>query len=653
MQLSVVSWNGSTDINNNADFTAWFDVGALQAAERDALYVDRAQLFPKLSGARAVERQVVMKIRCLGTIHSQRETIKKYFSQEDYTLRTLVVADTADSSRQWYVKGYAIRVNEETPGTMAVTIALDEPYWRTVAESTGSWSITATGQSTDFTVIGNMQAHPQLMITPTAGKTGSYAYKRWHPIYNKASNTFSNYPVDVGGLDTAALVSGNKMQSAGQDYRVRVDGREVDRWFAASTDTRKMNTTDTAVWINVDLPPKATGLLLTAIASTDTVTTITLDATPDNSALIRTLSTANNKCFLIDSEAFTYTNVTTPLLRIDGVSQAAKGTTQASHSAGATIRHIPYDVWTVYGSSDASAQTVDDTKKPMISPDSTNTSWIWYEFSDSTSPRSAQWSSIKLSGATSGTSGFYTATENTNANPSTVGGMKIQSYYQYGVPKPDTAEVTWQFNHPAGFTNVAVATGKKYRYSTSWPTTAGLQYFNNSTRQWTTAHSVSSPTATQTWESWTLASTDAGYTLGATYNLIKFTLNGTVLGSANNLAGLEIDAVTGVLDSNNVPNVAPNAEIGMYALDAKITNTTTGEWIKLNYQMAVDRTLTVDCDAKTITYDDGTNARASLTLSSNRTQWLDLSVGANTLQWDETALTATTVGVEWENRNTL
>lgn len=650
MQLNIESWNSTTDINNGTDFTAWFEKGSLQAAEREPLYVDRSQIWPKLSQARYTSRDLTFKIRCLGTIHSQRETIKRYFTPEDFTLRNLVVSDTADSSRQWYVKGLTTRVVEETPGVMAVTLGLDEPFWRTVAESTATWSVTATGQTTDITVIGNMKAHPQLLITPTVGKAGDYAYNRWIPLYNKTSNAFNNYPLDVGGIDTAALVAGNKMLSAGQDFRVRIDGREVDRWFADSTDTRKMNTTDTAVWINATLPPKSEGTLTTAIASTDTITAITLEASIDNNALIRTLASANNKCFMIDSEAFTYTGVTVPILRIDGVTQAQKGTSVASHSAAATIRHIPYDAWLVYGSSDASAQTVDDSKKPLISPDSTNTSWIYYNFYDSTSPRSGAWQPSIVKRAAGGTSSWYSATQKTYANPSSVMGMAISVYYTSGVLRGDTAEIAWNMSHPAGITAVTMTTGSKYRYSTSWPATAGLWYVSPSTRLWTQFVNEATPSSAQSWTA--LASTDYA-AFGATYNDIKLMLSGTIQAVANSYAALEYDTITLTLDSANTPNATPNAEAGSYRTNAKITNSTTGEWITIDFNGATNKTLTVDCDAKTITYQDGTNARAALGFSSVRREWLDLNVGSNTLQWDETGVAGVTVGIEWENRNSM
>jgi hypothetical protein len=129
--------------------------------------------------------------------------------------------------------------------------------------------------------------------------------------------------------------------------------------------------------------------------------------------------------------------------------------------------------------------------------------------------------------------------------------------------------------------------------------------------------------------------------------------NGSVYGAANNYAALEFLSATATLDSTGVPVVTVGAEQSKYFLNAKISNTTTGEWIKISGIVSLNKVVTVDCDAKTVTYEDGTNLRAGLRLSSSRTNWFDLRPGANTITYYEDAAAGVTVGFEWENRNTL
>lgn len=646
MQLSIVSWNSSTDINNNSDFAAWFETGQ-NFVQREANYVERSQTWQKLAGAQFTDSVFVFKIRCLGTIHSQRETIKKYFSLEDFNKRRLVVKDTADSNREWYVEGMTTKVFEETPGVMAVSISLDEPFWRTVAESTGSLAISSTPtSSTDYIALGNMSAKPVFTITPNTAKAGDYAYKRWVTVYNQIDNAFPNYPLDFGGLDTAALVLAGKMQATGADYRLRINGPEADRWFD-STGTRGINTTDTACWGVVDLSPKTEFTLGTAIGSTDTVTTISGADTAATLQAMLKLRTVPNKTVLIGAEAFNYTGVTST--QLTGVTRAMKGTSAAAYTTTDTVRHMEIDPWLLYGSTNATAPVVDDTKKPMIDLQSSNTSWIWYSFYDSTSPRPGAWIPDVINAGTGKLCTYYTATENTNANPATDMGTKLTSWYLYAW-RIDSGDIVWSLTHPAGIQTIQ-APGKKYRYSTTYPTTAALQYLEIN-RLWTTADNQSTPSAALTWEAFTIESTGTGNLTSARNNL-RFRLSGSVLGVASNYVAYEIGTVTGAIPSANAPYVSIGAEQSTYRLDCRITNTTTGEWIEVDADVGISRVLTIDCDAKTCTLDDGTNMLSTLTFSTSRDDWLNFQNGANIITYTETGVASVTLGTEWENRNTL
>jgi hypothetical protein len=102
-----------------------------------------------------------------------------------------------------------------------------------------------------------------------------------------------------------------------------------------------------------------------------------------------------------------------------------------------------------------------------------------------------------------------------------------------------------------------------------------------------------------------------------------------------------------------MPVVSVGAEQSSYLLSARITNNTNGEWIKIRAVVALGRAVTINCDAKTITYADGTNLRAGLTLSSTRADWLTLEPGYNEIKYNETGVVSVTATFDWENRNTL
>jgi phage-related protein len=67
--------------------------------------------------------------------------------------------------------------------------------------------------------------------------------------------------------------------------------------------------------------------------------------------------------------------------------------------------------------------------------------------------------------------------------------------------------------------------------------------------------------------------------------------------------------------------------------------------------MALNRTLTIDCLNKTVTYDDGSNAIAALQISTTRNNWLSLQPGNNVLQIDDTGIANISIVTTWNDRN--
>lgn len=212
MLLSIYTWDG-TQINDGSNYVSWFPRGSMLTPKADVEWSPRARNFPKLSTKQINDGgYLTIAIECKGTFHSQADTLKKLFKVNDWTARTLIVKDTSDSNRQWYVTGYPsepVLMDENGPSVYYVTLALTEPLFRVVTPSTSSWSITATGQTKALTVLGNEYARPILTITPTTAKTDAtgYSYSQWKPWYNPLSIA-QILPFDLtgGGLDTAALI---------------------------------------------------------------------------------------------------------------------------------------------------------------------------------------------------------------------------------------------------------------------------------------------------------------------------------------------------------------------------------------------------------------------------------------------------------------
>jgi hypothetical protein len=211
MLLSIYSYNG-TQINDGTNYAAWFPTGEPAGPSASPKYSARTRTFPKLSYKDIGAVTLSFHIETKGTIHSQLDTLRALFAINDYTPRNLIVKDTNDSNRQWYIKGYPIgplRPVAEGAGEYVVTLAIDEPLWRTVTPNSASWTVTSSPGSKSLTLLGNWPARPKFTMTLTSAKTsGGYLKKWWKPWYNPLS-VANNEPMDWtnGGWNTAALIA--------------------------------------------------------------------------------------------------------------------------------------------------------------------------------------------------------------------------------------------------------------------------------------------------------------------------------------------------------------------------------------------------------------------------------------------------------------
>ena len=112
-----------------------------------------------------------------------------------------------------------------------------------------------------------------------------------------------------------------------------------------------------------------------------------------------------------------------------------------------------------------------------------------------------------------------------------------------------------------------------------------------------------------------------------------------------------VEAVTLTLASATVPQLifTPTAE-SCYYIDAKITNNTSGEWLRVVTSMMLNTVLTIDCENKKAYTADNTPV-GKIEFSSVRKDWLNLSVGTNTLLFEDVGSTGLSAPVFWRDRN--
>jgi tail protein len=643
MDLRLLTWNGIS-INNGSPFSSYFPKGQKVNLSSNPVNVNRSGNYPYLSGIVLNPNTIMIGVTIAAgsNINTNREVLKQYFSAEDNTRHNLVAEDGSGGT-QHYLTGFVIRVLNQGDDENAffVIFQVEYPFWRLVTATDTTWSVTASAQTQAITNAGNRKVGPKITLTPTSAKTGGLSYRRWIPVYNNMDTSFIG-PVDItdesatgGGLDTATLTTA-KMQADGDDFRVWVDGVEVDRWL------QDMDTASTQCWININLAPRHEGTLKTTLASATADITVAFTQNKANLEVLKWLKSANNTIFLIESEAFQYSaaNVNLVTYQITSCKRERKGTTAAGHTAGVTIRHIEHDIWILYGDSTLTAPDVDDDNKPIFSLASTNGAWAFTNFYSTSAARPGAWKGEVLASRT-GLSYAYTGDTNTFVSPSTELGLALVGSADFQVQN-ETGTLDWIFSHPAAITTVLFS-GDKYMTG-SWPAIVGLQYLQPNT-VWFTADNQTEPAVAYAWEPFgpTTANISTPYP-----NSIRFVIDGLLSSVISEMALIQFDTVTTTFSSANLPTISVGAEAAAYYFDLTITNNTTGEYIKVAVPCVLNETVTIDCESKDAYLSDG--QRVNVTLSTDRAEWLDLSPGSNTLQYDDTGTNAVTVHIIHRDR---
>jgi len=644
MDLRLYSWN-SLAINDRNPFFSAFPLGQKANLSANVITVPRADDDPFLSDTQLTGHVLVIEVYVAGgqNVDTSRELVKRYFNVRDKTRHNLIAKDNADSDRQYYVTGFPVGISPlggSEKNAFAVRLAVEHNYWQLVTATSDAWAITSTGDTQAITNAGNIVVPPLITLTPTTTKAAGLSYRRYVPIYNNLDKSFIA-PLDItgGGLDVQALIDAGKMQADGDDFRVWMDSSFSDRWlYEVDSDS------DAGLcWVNYSLSPRKEGTTSATFDSDDT--TLIFTQTRASLQFLRSLKMVSNLTLKIESEAVTFTvaNIDLVNYQITNIVREAKGTTAVSHTAPQTVRHIEHDLWIMYGDSTLTAPDVDDDYKPIINLNSTNGLWNWTNYFDDSSHRSGMWTGGVESSKT-GLSYVYTANENNFADPSTELGLALINYADSRVMF-EAGVIAWTFTHPAGITDVSY-NGEKYFTSsdsdTSFPGVVGLQYLQANTA-WFTAQNELIPLDAYTWEA--LSQT---VDLGGTRDAIRFAIDGALNMITSEMAMAQFDTVTATFDSDNLPTIEVGAEAAINFFDFKITNNTTGEFIKIQTPCPINTVLTIDCENKEAYLADGTKVNAIL--STDREAWLNLAVGSNTLQFDDVGTVAITGVVTHRDR---
>lgn len=645
MRLTITTYNG-TNINDGTNYRAYFPAGSIfLQPETEAIEIERSNKEPVYAGTIIRSGHTIpLCVIMLGNIADQIDDLRKLINTKDPEPVRLVAVD--ESAVSWYLMVKPIQQPDIDGQQITFLLSVSDTFWRTSTENTDAWIINTTGSTNTITVNGHLPVPPKFYVTPTAIGGHGYGFARFAVVKNQTTRIFTNYPFDVAsaGFNSAALISAGTIQSDGDDVSVYVDGQEVDRWLGF------WNQSTSRIWINLNLRPLIRMGLLTPIASSGAITTIEVARTNANKTNITNLPSEG--MVQIDDEIFTYTGKSPDKWQLTGVKRAAKGTAEAVHTVGDNVDMVEHDIWIFYGNSASTAPPVNDALKPILNLDtSTNTLWDYDEFMDYSLLRSGIWLPAVQNTSNSvdddRKTNYYTADRRSDANPATEMGMSILSYQVGTTWKTENGRVVWQIYIPSGVTTVTMS-GEKYRQTSNWASVARLFRSNDGTN-WTGVGSTeSTPSSAQTWAAMTGLSSAS---LSGTFRYLRLTFSGSLSATADNAMHMEVGDVTLVLDSSAVPTVSLATATGNYQLLSRVTNTATGEWIFVEYSMAIGNTVLIDCENKKIVGPDGDRSDRSITFSSRRQEWLNLQPGVNVLQFDDAGTVGASIATYWQDRN--
>lgn len=621
-------------------------------------YVKRAGAYPIYAGKDITPHTLNIEITML-SVMSDLDTLNTLFDTKEETPQQFIVTDTEDSDKQYYVYATPTQVLGGHDGNMAiVTLALDDPVWQTVTQNSQAWTITSSTSSTDVTVGGNDDAFPIFEITPTSAPSTDFVFTVNLQVLPTSSNPWAHRPLLITGdtsttWDTAALVAAGKMQSLGQDLRVFRNGVPANFWVSG------INTTDTKVWVTANMPEARNMTLKTALG-TGAVTEVELKYTTANKSYIndmpsRGLLIIDSGLGTTDTEEFSYTakTVTDRKLAFAVNSRALRDTVAVAHAANSSVRHMPYAYRIDYGNATATAETVDNTFKPIINlSTSNNASFVYSTFYDTDAVRAGIWKPhiIQQSDPTISRSDYFTSTGDLgDTDPATEMGLSAKTYRSGGLWRPDSVLIYWVGVFPDYVTSFS-ASGEHIQTVATIPD-FGMAYVNTTTHTrpylWTLTDQPS--TDFGTWTTWSKATTDA--TIPDNLDKLLWMMNGSIVGSTDYYAKAGIDAATVNLTNN--PHVMIRAESGAARLNFTISNSTTGESFDLLLPALANDTIYVDTDPDfpTVTYK-GELINGAIKLSSIRSAWLKLAPGSNTLNFDNLQSVSNnfTITTKWRDR---
>lgn len=472
----------------------------------------------------------------------------------------------------------------------------------------------------------------------------------WTGRTGTTSGNLTGVTRHIGGTSAYAFADNVKiylsyMQANGADLRLYVDGIDQDIWV------RSPNTAATKVWCVASQNPGIQMTLATSVAGAGAVTQLEFQNSVANNAALTALPASG--VIVLDDEAFSYWSKDLVKRIVYVEARNINDTVAAAHSVGAVAYYIEHDAWLYSGNPILTARENDESRKPILDMDNSNNSTRTYaEFWDLTGLRANSFKHAVLASsfpddlASRTYSGDHT---DESADPATEMGMRMMSIYKSGRWQFENGKIACGIYEPAGIASVTTWTYEKYRLGLSWPATAALQKSKDGT-YWFPVTTVATPASAGSWGS---PATVGPFTLGSGYFHLQTYFAGTITGGNSAGVGYEADletnALTYVTAAPLVPRIMARGS-NSYQAEPKFTNTTNGQYFRIQRTMALNEQLEIDCGLKTVTtIADGIRRRSALIVPEDQVAWMEFVSGVNALEYEETGVTGVEITIAYDD----
>lgn len=637
MLITIKSFNGFT-LNNTDYFSAALRVKS--PPDANVVFLEQAKADSMYSGTFNINvRSVPVGIKILDSVNLDQLEGELKEALRPGTRGTLV-ATFQDDGRDYELDCVvqSLVIDPKYQNCWQVIFQSGDSTWKTVSEVTESWDITASGDEKEITVGGYSQTRLSLQLTASQLPATGWAYQKLYLLPGVPSYNHGLRPWCIT-VDTAALVTAGKMQADGDDIRMVVDGKIVNRWLA------DMNTDHTKIWFNVRIDEGLQLTLNTAIAASGDITEMDFQRTDDNVAAFNALP---ERGFLQHgTEWFEYT-AKGDRRTVTISTRGAFETNLQAHNVGDTFNWVQHSIFWIYGNSSIGAPSLgnskyDDTKPVFDLSASSNTTWVYTaatKFYDADKPgRTGAWKfHVEKEGDVSEL--YYVKGDAETGDPAM--GMQLSTWLKNGAARAEKATLSWQILNAGNIQEVS-STGRKYRSTASWPGSAAIQLQRSNGGSWKEVWSSPSPSTEDTWE--TITKTSQAVSPAMSY--VRFCLSGSLGAVLSADCYFEILTASVVFVSANQPSGSLGSEKSNLLLDVQVENQTNGDAINLLFPMRLNKSLIVDGEDYEVTYA-GVNAHGALTLEDeSREVWIRLNPGVNDLKITGENVGALTASLRW------